>query len=302
MAEKIRLLKLFIALSILLSLAIVFLSSPPIASGVISRLGESNSISANLDLAGVSVQIYDDAERVSKSLCGDNQKVVDAFTNEILSTYVDARDCEVVVIFNPGGWGWRFVNDSPNWSSIFKGMKEYLDLNNVDALFLEHRRSDGTLQSYVDEYVSVIGIDSFKARVLATRINFLTEHISGIKIIITGESNGTVICDEVMKILHGNPQVYSIQTGTPFWHEDDENSRTLIINNNGIVPDTFANGDFFTMISRNVETLFGFSTFDASKGHVLNLFAAPGHTYTWEDLTVRNKIENFLTQNIISCK
>ena len=302
MVGEIRWLKLSISLAILLSLAVVFLSSPPLATGVISRLDERDSISANYNLASVPERVVSDAKRVSISLFSNNKAAADEFAAQLVSTYITARDCKVVIIFNPGGWGWRFVSDSPNWRSIFKGMEEHLRSNSVDAFFLEHRRSNETLQSYVDEYTAVVGLNSFKAKVFAVRVNFLIEEIPGLKVILTGESNGTVICDEVMKILRDSPQVFSIQTGTPFWHAGETNGRTLIINNNGGLPDTFASGDLFTMISRNVEALLGFSKFDTSQGHILNLFAAPGHTYTWEDPTVRNQIEVFLDRNVISPK
>jgi len=302
MAGKIRWFKLFIASTMSLSVTIVFLASPSIALGEISRLDERDPISANYNLASVPERVISDAGRISISLFSDNEEAADELAGQLLATYIAARDYKVVVIFNPGGWGWRFVSDSPNWRSIFKGMKENLRSNGVGTLFLEYRRSNGTLQSYVDEYTAVTGLDSFKARVLAARINFLTEQLPGLKVILTGESNGTVICDEVMKILHDNKRVFSIQTGTPFWHASETNDRTLTINSNGSLPDTFASGDFFTMISRNVESILGFSTFDTSQGHILNLFAAPGHTYTWEDPVVRNQIEDFLNRNVISSK
>lgn len=302
MAGKIRWLKLSISLAILLSLAVVFLPSPSLATGVISRLDERGSISANHNLTSVPERVVSDAKRISISLFADNKETADDFAAQLVSTYIAARDYKVVVIFNSGGWGWRFVSDSPNWRSIFHGMKKSLGANGIETLFLEYRRSNGTLQSYVDEYVAVVGLDSFKARLLAARVSFLTDQLPEIKVILTGESNGTVICDEVMKILRDNPQVFSVQTGTPFWHASETNGRTLIINDNGNLSDTFASGDFFTIISRNVEALLGFSKFDTSQGYILNLFAAPGHTYTWEDPTVRNQIEVFLDRNVISPK
>jgi hypothetical protein len=142
--------------------------------------------------------------------------------------------------------------------------------------------------------MAVIGLYSLKAKALASRINFLTEHIPGLRVILTGESNGTIICDEAMKLLKDNPRVFSIQTGTPFWHTNLKNDRTLIINDNGVLPDTFSSGDFFTIVSRNIEVMLGFARPDNNKGTILNFFAAPGHTYSWEELAVRRQIENFL--------
>jgi hypothetical protein len=97
-----------------------------------------------------------------------------------------------------------------------------------------------------------------------------------------------------MKLLKDNPRVFSIQTGTPFWHASEKNDRALIMNDNGILPDTFSNGDFFAIISRNVEASLGFSRPDQTQGTVFNSIEAPGHRYHWQDTAVRSQIEDFL--------
>lgn len=294
MAGKIRVLKLFITLAILLSVTVVFLASPSMAPGITSPVDTRDPLTVSYDLTTVPERIKTDAQRLSTALLGDNKEAESEFAEQLLSTYIAAKDREVVILFNPGGWGWRFLSDSPNWHSIFLGMQEDLKNSDVKALFLEYRRSAGTLKSYVDEYMAVIGLYSLKAKALASRINFLTEHIPGLRVILTGESNGTIICDEAMKLLKDNPRVFSIQTGTPFWHTNLKNDRTLIINDNGVLPDTFSSGDFFTIVSRNIEVMLGFARPDNNKGTILNFFAAPGHTYSWEELAVRRQIENFL--------
>ena len=59
----------------------------------------------------------------------------------------------------------------------------------------------------------------------------------GLKVIIAGESTGTVITDKAMGILKNDPRVYSIQTGTPFWHKSSSLERTLLMNTNGATMD-----------------------------------------------------------------
>ena len=72
-----------------------------------------------------------------------------------------------------------------------------------------------------------------KAKDLAERVEFLTDHLPDLKVIIAGESTGTVISDKTMGILKDEPRVYSIQTGTPFWHKPVDLDRTLLMNSNG---------------------------------------------------------------------
>ena len=59
-------------------------------------------------------------------------------------------------------------------------------------------------------------------------MDFLTSYLPDLRVIISGESNGSVVADDAMGILKDNPQVYSIQTGPPFWHKSTESERALV--------------------------------------------------------------------------
>ena len=136
-----------------------------------------------------------------------------------------------------------------------------------------------------------------KADDLASRVEFLTTNIPDLKVIITGESNGTVIADRVMNVLEDNSQVYSIQTGPPFWYDNTMLNRTLVLSDNGIIPDSFSQGDFLTIISANLKTFFGLFRPEDNSGEILSFVKAPGHDYQWQYPRVCSQITNFLEQN-----
>ena len=112
-----------------------------------------------------------------------------------------------------------------------------------------------------------------------------------------GESTGTIISDKVMGILADNPRVYSIQTGPPFWHKTEGRARTLVLTNNGLTPDTFSQGDIFTMVSISLEDLLGFSRSRDMSGNVLYYVGAPGHDYRWQYPSVYDQITRFIHSN-----
>jgi hypothetical protein len=138
---------------------------------------------------------------------------------------------------------------------------------------------------------------SSKANQLAHEIQFLTRHIPDLKVLITGESNGTIISDQAMRILVHSPQVYSIQTGTPFWHDSVALERTLVLNSNGITPDSFSRGDFMTIVRANVKTLMGATLPKEQSGAIGNFIKAPGHDYWWQYPGVYPRIIEFLNKN-----
>ncbi len=283
-------------LTIVVSVVAVFFAAPQIALGITTEIDEGEVMPA-YDFSSVPDRIMGDALTLAQSLYGNNQSAKDEFTRQLIGTYLIAKEHDVVVMFNPGGWGWKSLDDSPDWSGIAAGMKAELEASGYNPLLLNYRRSNGNLKSYVDEFMAILDLCPVKANELAARIEFLTRHTPGLKVIAAGESNGTIICDQVMSILSHHPSVYSIQTGTPFWHKVENVDRTLIINDNGLIPDTFHKGDVFIIISTNLEIMYGYRDPAQDTGTILNLFDAPGHAYSWRNFSVRSRIQDFLGRN-----
>jgi hypothetical protein len=150
----------------------------------------------------------------------------------------------------------------------------------------------------VDEFVELLVVYPSKAENLAYRVEFLTSHIPDLKVIITGESNGTVIADTAMNILQDNPQVYSVQTGSPFWYRSATLDRTLLLNGNGVTPDSFSRGDVSTILWTSLKALVGqYPSEEEVPGKILAVLRAPGHDYRWQYPVVYSEIRGFLTHN-----
>ena len=143
----------------------------------------------------------------------------------------------------------------------------------------------------------MISLYPSQASDLASKIEFLTKHVEDLKVIIVGESNGSIIADTVMNILRNNSQVYSIQTGPPFWHKNITLERTLVLKSNEIIPDSFSQGDILIMLASTLESLFGFPQPGDNSGKILLYMGSPGHEYWWQHPGVRSQIAGFLHQN-----
>jgi hypothetical protein len=297
MLSKIRWLGVVIALDLILLLGIGVQAVSYSESGVTCDIGTEGLPPLLADLLAVPQSVADDASRLATGLFGDCQEKCDYFVNQLLAIYSEAKDKDFVMIFNPGGWGWDFVETSPGWWSIFNGIESELESSGYTSLMLNHRRAVDSFLGRLDEAREMITGYKSKAMDLASRIEFLTTHIPDLKVILAGESTGAIITDSVMKILADNQQVYSIQTGPPFWHQNNILDRTLVLTDNGIVPDSFSRGDFWTIIWDNLKALFGFSQPVDGFGTILNYVEAPGHDYWWQYSEVCFEITNFLRQN-----
>jgi len=292
LAAKRHRLKIAVTSTVALSLAIVLLVPTPVVLGTTCEVGTWGLPLLVHDFSVVPQPIVEDATRIATELFGDYQKKCDQFVKQLLATYMAAKDRDFVIIFNAGGWGWTPVEKTPGWQSICDGIKSELDSLGYSSLFLNYQRTVDTPKERLVEIMSMISFYPSRAKELAARVEFLTSHIPDLRVIITGESGGTIICDRVMNILKDNRRVYSIQAGPPFWHKNTMTDRTLVIKSNGIVPDSLSYGDLFTIIRSNLEALFG--VYQEAPGKILLYIGAPGHDYGWHYDEVRSQITDFL--------
>ena len=244
--------------------------------------------------AEVPKNILDDAFKFAKELIGKSQARITNFKDQLVGMYMEVKDNDVVIIFNSGGWGWNSTQQTPGWAGILDGIKSELARLGHSSIVLNYRRTGSGVRGCAREFFEAARQYPSKAEDLAKRIEFLAEHVPGLKVIITGESTGTIISDRTMVFLKDNPQVYSIQTGMPFWHKPGFLGRTLLINTNGRTIDTFSYGKVPVVVRTNIKSWLGLSSSKDEPGNIMWWLKAPGHHYTWEYPGVYTVVIDFL--------
>ncbi|MAG15196.1 MAG: hypothetical protein CL874_04895 [Dehalococcoidales bacterium] len=298
MTNNLRRLGILVVLAVVLFLGAVLVAFYHTAVGVTRDVETGGRPLYAPDLAVVPEIVAEDAVELAMELFGDYRANSQDFANQLMAMYAEARDQDFVVIFNPGGWGWKFLDTSPGWCTIFDGIEYELASMGYTSLMLDYQRTESNLHGMVDEFVELLVVYPSKAENLAYRVEFLTSHIPDLKVIITGESNGTVIADTAMNILQDNPQVYSVQTGSPFWYRSATLDRTLLLNGNGVTPDSFSRGDVSTILWTSLKALVGqYPSEEEVPGKILAVLRAPGHDYRWQYPVVYSEIRGFLTHN-----
>jgi hypothetical protein len=264
--------------------------------GMSQDVGSTDATAAPVDNALVPRNVVANAAQAAAGLFGNSQKKQQVLVDQLLATYVEAKDKDVVVVFNSGGWGWNGSQTS-GWSSILDGIKTQLENEGYRTVIINYRRTGSGLRAIFKEFYEAALRYPNKAPELAVRIKFLTDSLPDLKVIIAGESTGTVISDKTMVLLKNEPRVFSIQTGTPFWHKSADNGRSLLINSNGAVPDTFSYGDVPAMVWATVKSWFGLDSPDDEAGNILFWLRAPGHDYSWQYPGVYDGVVNFIKNN-----
>ncbi len=292
MSVKIRELKIAALAVFIICLTIVLTASSPVVPATTCKFENGSVILSTDDFSSIPQPVIEDAASVASGLFGEDQNKCDDFISHLLGAYLEARDKDIVIIFNAGGWGWDGVIDAPGWQSIVEGIEAELTKMGLTCLVLEHKRTQVTISGCVSELMMAANLYPAKAEDLAARADFLTRHIEGISVIFTAESNGTTICSSAFDILKDNTGIYSILTGPPCWNGNSVSDRALIMRSNGATRDAFSNGDVITIIRSNIEAMLGVSQQYA--GDILFYIGAPGHDYSWEYEEVRQQITDFL--------
>ncbi len=246
------------------------------------------------DFSTVPVSVVDYAVRMAQDATDVARKQIKTYADELIGTYLAALGKDIVIFFNSGGMGWNLTKDTPGWSSILEGIKTHLVKMGHQPVMLNYRRTGSGLRSSAKEFFEVIRRYPNKSKDLARRILFLIDNLPKLKIIIAGESTGTVISEKTMRILSDRENVYSIQTGMPFWHTPVVNERTLSMNDNGIRLDTFHYYQVRAILWATAKSWFGIKD---SPGTILSWLKAPGHDYSWQYPGVSSAVTRFLDEN-----
>jgi len=292
MSSKIFRLKIAVILVTAICLTIVLLAPSPVMPATTYKTDNNGTPLVIEDFSTVPQLVLEDAAETAIELFGNDQQKQNGFISQLLAIYLEAKDKDIVIINNSGGWGWSPLETFPHSHEFITGVDNKLNSLGYDTLWLDHYRTAKTLNGCISELMLAANLYPMKAEDLAARVEFLTSNIPGIQIILAGESNGSTICGDAMQILAGNNQVFSIQLGPPFWNNGNTSDRILVLRSNGSVPDAFSQGDVTTIIRSNLEALFDIS--QEYPGHILFYIGAPGHDYSWQYEGVSSKVLEFL--------
>jgi hypothetical protein len=265
-------------------------------AGITSEVGTGGQ-PLPYDAEAVSQSVIDNANDVAAEIFGDDSEQCADFANQLVATYAAAEEHDFVIVFNSGGWGWNLLEDSPGWQATFKGIDAELANWGYSSLQLDYLRATSEFASQLEEFWQMLIAYPSKAEVLAARVEFLTDHLPGINVILIGESTGAIVIDSAMVVMGDNPHVYSIQAGPPFWHTTVNEERSLIMTSNGIEVDTLCQGSGFDYLWGCYKKWFGIikpSTYYGTEPHIV---VASGHDYWWQYPEVRSQITEFLREN-----
>ena len=273
------------------------LVSPPRLPGVFRDTTAARPISPNPSVA-IPSAVAKDAVQTAARLFPKDASAREEFREQLLAAYTLTWDKDVLIIFNPGGWGYAPISTSPGWGTILAGMTAELASRGYSSIALDYQRSTKSRRGQFSEFQASTGASAVKAGELAERTMFLTRSLPQLYVILTGESNGCVTADTALKLAKSDTgRILAIETGPPAWYKNGASDRALVLRSNGTVPDAFSNGDLGAILRANIAALFGKSA--AAPGKVLLYIGAPGHEYSWGHPAVGDQVTAFIDSHFV---
>ena len=283
-----------------LAFGLIFVSLVALArpAGALYRVNlnpETDSVALPAASAGeVPAEVFQDAQQLARDTYR-NPAQAQAYAGQLLALYRAAQGQDALLVFSPGGWGTKSVEHSAGWSSIVQGLDEVLRPEGLNWLVLNYRRTPHEWYAKIDEAFSQVWKYPRKAPDLARQLDFLTAHRPDLTVFLASESNGTMFNDRVMLGLQNRERVYNIATGPPFYYKIRHLEHTLVLDDNGEVPDAFSRGDIGAMLRSNLAAIFRLDGKDRPLGDVMGYIRAPGHYYGWDRPKVAADISSFVT-------
>ncbi len=192
MLKKIRGQGLVVILAVMVLLALMCVALFSLEVGMASDIGIQYPVLPACDYNAVPQQVIDSAVEMAAELVGDSQAKLQEIVDQLLATYLEAQNRDVIVVFNSGGWGWNIAHATSGWGTILDGIKSELESQGYNAAVMNYRRTSNGFLGITREFFEAATRYPHKAKDLAVRIEFLTANIPELKVIIAGESTGTV--------------------------------------------------------------------------------------------------------------
>ncbi|MCK4274336.1 MAG: hypothetical protein KAW90_05540, partial [Dehalococcoidales bacterium] len=186
MLKKIGSLGIVVLLVAVPLIAIVWLTIFSSEVGMAKDIGIQGPPLTACDRSAVPQSVVDDAVELASELVGKGQENTQNFVDQLLAMYTEVKDLDVVIVFNSGGWGWNLTNETPGWASILDGIKSQLKSQGYNSLVLNYRRTSSGITGCLKEFYEATSRYPHKAKDLAWRVEFLTDHLPDLRVIVAG--------------------------------------------------------------------------------------------------------------------
>lgn len=205
---------------------------------------------------------------------------------------------DIIIFFNPGGWGNISFKKESYANSLLQGIQKILSELQYKILVVDYPRTKAGISGKIKGLKEIFLAFPSESKKLANLIEAITTRFKNLRIILIGYSSGGAFINEVMKKTKEGEGVYGILAGTPFFYKKLITENLLYLDNGG--KDALAKGNFqkllFIVILGFLKLIF---LFKLIRLKISEAFHFKEHEYFWENPEIKSKVENFLKNNFV---
>lgn len=211
-----------------------------------------------------------------------------------------AKNSDVIIVFNSGGWGNTPLEEAEDFAPIVEGIQQTLTKWGYNSIVIPYNRTKDSFFGKVTGAKDFLTSFDSSSEVSAKTLEAITEKLPDKKIIIAGLSAGGTFVDETMEKISESAKdsVYAIAAGIPFWHNNFKSDNILLLDNNG--KDTLSKGELKSLVLSLIKAPFKwlFSKINGQNLSFPQALRVPGHEYSWTSPEVSLQIVTFLKNKI----
>lgn len=247
--------------------------------------------------------LNEEANHLAEQLFGHDIKKRTGFAHQLMDTCSGASGKDFLLIHNPGGWGSTELKDLLQWErSIVEGVSTSMEKLGYNCSSIQYFRTSHGWRAILEDVREQTHFFNSKARIMAAELEFVTRHLSNLRVIMIGVSQGAAFSDSVAQNLNGEKnRVFSIELGMPFPYKSRRviTERTLALDSNGLMPDALMSWNMPTIFRAYLSAPVRWMKFRLQGKQVKFTYCInlPGHDYNWDYPEVQHKIESFLDTN-----
>ena len=247
--------------------------------------------------------LQDEIEDLGRQLLGDDARRLARFSRQLLDMYLKARDQDVLLVHNSGGWGNAGIDHCLDWEvSVVEGIASTMKGLGYNLVTIQYQRSGDGWREKVHDAREQMRFFTVKAKLMAAGLSFLTRHISGLRVVMVGVSQGAAFTNAVIQQLPGSERFYSIELGMPFAYRSRRSTtdRVLALDSNGVEPDAMVERDIIGGFRAYVIGPIQWFWYRLLRRPVrfARCINAPGHDYGWKYPEVRRQVQDFLAARL----
>jgi hypothetical protein len=243
--------------------------------------------------------IEEEVYQLAEKLFGNDTAKSTGFSSRLLDMYNRAEKGNFLLIHNPGGWGSTHIENLLQWErSIVEGVERTIRKLGYSGSLVQYFRSATGWKAVVNDIREQTHFFAHKARIMAAEMKFITEHLTDLKIIMIGVSQGAAFSNAVLQNMDGQERIFSIELGTPFFYKSRRviTDRTLTLDSNGLMPDSLMEWNVPVILKTYLGAPFRWAKYKLQGKNIKFTYCinVPGHDYNWDYPEVQRQIEEFL--------